>query len=192
MKLITDHIVGKMIEAEIIAEQDRELYAFGLEQGMWLVLNLLTMVVIGLLMDMLLACLYFLLAYVPLRIYAGGYHARTPLHCYFGGIVLMLTALLMIKWFPWTMWRCAGVMAIASLIIWRLAPVEDSNKPLDEIEKTVYARRARKVAAVEIGVVAIAGISGWLTITRSIAISFGLSAMVLMLGKLNVNKQIMF
>ena len=67
-----------------------------------------------------------------------------------------------------------------------------SNKPLDEMEKTVYARRARKVAAVEIGVVAIAGISGWLTITRSIAISFGLSAMVLMLGKLNVNKQIMF
>ena len=128
-----------LVQEGIISREDAGLYSYGLEQGLLLLLNIGTALLIGLLLDEFVACVIFLACFLPLRAMAGGYHARTPLRCYLLGMMLVTVALAAIKWLPWTMEGTVITAVIASAIIWRLAPVEDENKPLDEKEKALFA-----------------------------------------------------
>ena len=134
---------NSLVQEGIVSREDEELYSYGLRQGWLFLLNISTALVIGWLMDALTACILFMVCYVPLRRMAGGYHARTPFRCYLLGIVLVTAALAAIKWLPWTMEGALIIAAIASVVIWRLAPVEDENKPLDEEERERYKRVTR-------------------------------------------------
>ena len=47
-------------------------------------------------------------------------------------------------------WIYYVILAAAALVVLILAPVEDRNKPLDEIEYKVYKRRTILISAVEL------------------------------------------
>lgn len=141
---------NSLVQKGIVSREDEELYSYGLRQSWLFLLNVSTALVIGWLMDALTACILFMVCYVPLRRMAGGYHARTPFRCYLLGIVLITAALAAIKWLPWTMKGALITAAIASVVIWRLAPVEDENKPLDEEEREMFQKRARQIVIIEL------------------------------------------
>ena len=136
---------NSLVQEGIVSREDEELYSYGLRQGWLFLLNISTALVIGWLMHELTACIIFMTCYAPLRRMAGGYHARTPFRCYLLGIVLVAAALATIKWLPWTLEGALIATAIASVVIWRLAPVEDENKPLDEEERERYCQKTRVV-----------------------------------------------
>ena len=72
-------------------EDEREIAEYGLSQGLVLVGGLGLAVIAGWVMGIpLLAVLFLTLTYI-LRIYAGGYHAKTPLRC---GIISALSILI--------------------------------------------------------------------------------------------------
>lgn len=135
-----------MKTAENVCEEDKELYLFGFYQGMIFLLNVATALLVGILLRMLLECVLFLICFVPLRIFAGGYHAKTQFRCYVMStattvILLHLIAILQ---------RNMGVEAIMLYIIsacisWRLAPVQDQNKPLDANERMKYRKKVHKL-----------------------------------------------
>lgn len=79
--------------------------------------------------------------YAPLRSYAGGYHAQTDTRCYFYSILLMITVLLAMRYLIITNFICIIILLISLTIVITLAPVEDPNKPLDNIEQVVYKKR---------------------------------------------------
>ena len=128
---------------EVIPAEDEELYSYGLRQGAVFLLNIATIFCIGWLMGMVKESIVFMLSYLPLRRMAGGYHARTQLRCYLLGIVLTTSVLLAVKWLPWNLPIYSALLLVAGAIIIWLAPVEDRNKPLDEMEKVRYGRRIK-------------------------------------------------
>ena len=67
----------KLANNNIINSEDRELYSYGLKQGMIMLINLLTTLAIGLVFNMLAESVILTVAYIPIRIYSGGYHSRT-------------------------------------------------------------------------------------------------------------------
>lgn len=140
---------NSLVQEGIVSREDEELYSYGLRQSWLFLMNISTALVIGWLMDALTACILFMVCYVPLRRMAGGYHARTPFRCYLLGIVLVTAALAAIKWLPWTMEGALITTAIASVVIWFLAPVEDENKPLDEDEIKIYRQKLKNVLCIE-------------------------------------------
>ena len=144
-----DRWAERLAQEGIVRREDVALYSYGLWQGLLLLLNIGTALLIGLLLDEVVACIIFLVCYLPLRSMAGGYHARTPLRCYLLGIVLVTTALAAIKWLPWTLEGALSTAAIASVIIWRLSPVEDENKPLDEKELVHFRKKMKKIVVAE-------------------------------------------
>ena len=81
------------------------------------------------------------------------------------GIVLVAAALAAVKWLPWTGGSIVLAAALASVLIWRLAPVADANKPLDEAEILRYRGKARKLT---LGV--------WLVVLGGLLISQPLAA----------------
>jgi accessory gene regulator B len=65
-----------MAQSEIISVEDNELYEYGLHQSFILLANIFTTILVGWIFNMMIESIIFLLAFVPLRSYAGGYHAK--------------------------------------------------------------------------------------------------------------------
>ncbi|SHI75109.1 accessory gene regulator B family protein [Lutispora thermophila] len=147
---LINKIADGLIANGAIKVEDRDLYEYGLKQGLLIIVNILTTIAIGLLFNMVWQSLLFMIAYIPLRSFAGGYHARTQSKCYFFSILLTMSVLLAIKLIPCTRFNIVCIAMIAAIIIYALAPVEDANKPLDKMEEEVYKKRARKILAVEL------------------------------------------
>lgn len=127
-----------------IQPDEREFYLFGFRQAGRMAVNVLTTIAIGLSLGMWWQSMVFLLGFIPVRSYVGGYHAKTPLRCYLISIIMITVALLWVKnagslrWIP-------VIMAVCSLvIIYYYSPVENSKKRLTSKEQEVFARRAKR------------------------------------------------
>ncbi|BCJ94370.1 hypothetical protein acsn021_19390 [Anaerocolumna cellulosilytica] len=145
---LAERITNQFIESKLIDAEDSEIYTFGLQQGGYMLLSFITALGIGLSLGMFLQSMIFLLAYIPLRSYAGGYHEKNQLRCYLLSIIMTATVLLTIKFIPWDGFSFLVVAVAAGGIIFFMAPVEDRNKLLSWMEKCVYKRRARYILGV--------------------------------------------
>jgi len=143
-------VIGELIVSGTINAEERDLYEYGLQQGLLIVLNILTIIIIGFLLKMIWQSIIFMIVYMPLRSYAGGYHARTQSRCYFFSILLTISVLLAIQLIPSTRFNILCIAMIAAIIIYVLAPVEDANKPLDKKELEIYKKRTRIILVLEL------------------------------------------
>ena len=132
---VSTRITEKMVKCGTVADQDKELYLFGIQQGLTNILNLVTTVIIGLVLGVLWQMLLFMAAYIPLRSFAGGYHAKTPLRCYILSVLLHTAIALAIKYVDLHIYFQLGLLISASITVFLLSPVGNENKPLDELEK---------------------------------------------------------
>lgn len=148
---ISIKITDKLEENGTVSRPDRELYEYGLRQMLSTLLNAATALLIGMAMGMTGHAVIFIAAYIPVRIYAGGFHASTPKKCWAVSAVMLAAALFAVKYIPeryfWTI--SALSLAACACIIW-LSPVEDANKPLDDEENRVYRTRTISLLSVEI------------------------------------------
>ena len=137
----SDSITKALASHGKIEEEDVALCRYGVKQLLTILLNWMTTLAIGLIFDMVWESILFTLMYIPLRSYAGGFHAKTPLRCYFYSIVMTVAVLVLLRYAPHSIGYDVTGYLISSIVLWCFAPVEDANKPLDEIEKKVYRRR---------------------------------------------------
>lgn len=188
MTIISEKIANSLIKTGSIPSEEKQLYEYGIRLGILQIINLLTILAIGLIMGMGLESLVFLIACAPVRSYTGGYHASTPLKCYLLSIPLSLAVLLGIRLIPWNAMLSLSALLFAAAVILLLAPVEDLNKPLDQIEKTVYRRRARAILAA----LSFTAILFWFLefrqISMGIVMALSLVAILLILGALKNNR----
>lgn len=182
---ISDRITGSLIDAGAVPSEDKALYEYGIRTGILMVINVATAVLIGLLLGMVWQCIVFLIAYNPVRTYAGGYHARTSLVCYLLSIPMYAAVLLGIRMLPWNSFICAIAIMSAVIAIAVLAPVADANKPLSEREIPVYKNRACTYAAVLAGASVMLWIAGMEQTSLSIIMALVVAAVMLVLGKIN-------
>lgn len=186
---LSGKIAESLTNSGIITTEDKELYEYGLHHGLLMIINLLTTVVIGLLFKMVWQSFVFMLAYIPLRTYAGGYHAKTQFRCYLLSIVIMLAALFGIREIPWTDSIGIGLTLCAIGIILYLSPVEDKNKPLSPMEVKVYGNRARIILFTEVFIMLFMIVLKQQQIASCIAAEFVALSIMLILGALK-NKNI--
>lgn len=188
MATVFVRIVEYFVQNNIIHHKDKELYFYGLQQGFFILINIITTLLIGLAFSMVWQSIIFMVTYLPLRAYAGGYHARTHYFCYLFSIMLTSVVLMAIKLMPWTGTSSILILLAAGLVIFILAPVEDTNKPLDSNEATLYKKRTRIILCVEICVAWIMLILGVDQILFSITTSLLTLSFMLLLGKVTSKK----
>ena len=153
---ISEKVTDAMVQQNTIQEENRALYSFGLQQGAFLLGGFLLFLLIGWCFGMPCQTLLYLIFYMPLRMYAGGYHARTQTRCYVLSCVMLVIVLAIMKFAG--QYTVAYLMAtiIAGVCVFLLSPVEDENKPLDDKEVSVYSKRARSIASTEMVVCVLA------------------------------------
>lgn len=137
----------------IIDDERYEICRYGINQLFTTILDFATILLIGFVFNMVPEGIIFTAAYIPIRIYAGGYHAKTPQRCWLFSAIMLLMVLCIIKYTPNNpafFWIYTVLSLVSCIIIWILSPVEDKNKTLDEQENIVYSRRTRYILYAEI------------------------------------------
>lgn len=118
-----------------IQRADVELYALGIEVILSSGVTAAAVMILGILLGNWKGAVAFLLCFMHIRNYSGGYHASTKVRCFLTSIGCYLASWLMVVCM--TAWpggiRLAAValsfMAAAGVFYWR-APVENKNKRL--------------------------------------------------------------
>jgi accessory gene regulator B len=124
----------------------------------------------------------FTIAYMLLRPYAGGFHAKTPIRCYIYSVIMVITVLLAIKLLPLASVVYVYFLVVGSLTIALFAPVEDKHKPLDETEQHVYRKRSLLLLLAEMLIFVICFIFQAKLLYSSIAMAILSIAILVMAG----------
>lgn len=147
---IADNIVKWMLNSQIIEENKVVICKWGISHILDTAFNIATFLIIGILFNMPVETIVFTLGYIPLRIYAGGYHAKTPFRCWCLSNIILAVSLVIVK----NAEKCYIAFGILSLIavlgLIMLIPVEDLHKPLDQNDRKKYKKRGVAILAVEI------------------------------------------
>lgn len=194
MERIAEHIVNWQIKKGMLKEADKAAYVYAYETLFMRAVNFLIAVLIGLFMKNLSGVLVFLVAYIPLRTYAGGYHARDSFRCMiFSAILTAAVAAITKLSFLGEMSKgliLFTVIGIACYVgILFFAPVADENKPLDAGERKRYAMRARLISSLEIIAAMICLFLGQKSIGSVLMLVQIIMTVMLILGILN-NKRL--
>lgn len=168
-----------------LPEDEREIAEYGLSQGLVLVGGLGLAVIAGWVMGIpLLAVLFLTLTYI-LRIYAGGYHAKTPLRCGIISALSILICFLCLKYISLPKLLLHVLTLGAGLFILLTAPVDTANKELEEGEKQTYGRKARRIVLAEAGIYFVSALLGWDTGIRCVSVCLIFMAVNLAFGLAN-------
>lgn len=143
-------ITQKLYNNQIVQKDDLDLYEYGFNMAFTILLNLISTVLVGVIMGRIFESIAFLAFYIPLRSYAGGYHAKTSWRCYFVSIFIIFSVLLLIKLLPFNIIIYGGLLLIGSPVCFILSPVQDENKPLDADERARYHKIAVVILSAEI------------------------------------------
>ncbi len=79
-------------------------------------------------------------------------------------------------------WVYYAIWAVAFIIVLVLSPVEDKNKPLDDLEYKVYKKRAIIIAAIELVVSIVLKLIGMDRLSIAVAYSFAVLGFMLIAG----------
>lgn len=125
-----------------VKEEDRDIYQYGLEITLIFILNICTILIISLFLNLFIESLLFLVCFSLLQSFAGGYHAMTHLRCFLMTMACWVIAVVSVPLIePFLILHI--VFSAASLImVFLLAPIQHKNYPMSD-EK---ARRMKKIA----------------------------------------------
>jgi len=143
-------ITNYMETTNTIQSEEREIYLFGIKQVLFMLLGFFTMLLIGLLFRAFFYTVIFASAFIPLRSFAGGYHAQTQLRCYFASIAMTVFVAVMYLEVSLSNSVMVVLLLVFGTLIIALSPIGSANKPLDNLEKRVYKRKTLQICIAEI------------------------------------------
>lgn len=132
-------------------ESDGEIYVYGIQTAAMLLVNFISLMVIGAFMGMVTESILFIVSFMLLRSYTGGWHINHYAGCYIISCLSIISAMLLckIKVFQYItadviLWITAGVL------IYEYSPMEHVNRPLNKKERVLFRRRSMCVFLIEV------------------------------------------
>ncbi len=131
------------------SDNEKAVYAYSIEVLLSLLLNLIILFVTAYLLNKKLELLIFIIFFSGLRIFAGGYHAKTHVECMLLSFSIFVISALCgtyLKQYGETV-LVLGIIFSIFMVFW-LAPSETENKPLNKNEKKKYKTISRIIVVV--------------------------------------------
>ena len=128
----------RLLSHQVITEDILDIYVYGFELIISSLISTTLILLIGLLLNMFFPTVAFLVVFILLRSFSGGYHAKTYAWCSLITLGTYITVLTLSKFLdvPWiAYWILAGV-GLGLLMI--LAPIENPNKQLSFAQKRKF------------------------------------------------------
>ena len=135
-RYIAEDIAFLLIKNKIVDIEKRDECVYGAEVLLLNLSNILTALIISILSKTMLHFATFMLIFVPLRIFIGGFHAKTSESCYLITSITYALTVICVKLMPELYSNISAIITLAILIIPIIlfAPVEHKNNPLTSDE----------------------------------------------------------
>jgi accessory gene regulator B len=142
IKLISSKVARILCEDEKHTD-NYELYEYAIYILLSSAFHIATVIVLGLVFNLLTESLVFYLSFIVIRKFAGGYHAKTPTRCYIISIITIVLMLCIIKWiliinYLSIYYSLFFSELVCVLILCFLSPLDTENKLLNGKERTIY------------------------------------------------------
>lgn len=148
-KNLADDAALLLITHNIVAEEKREAYKYGLELFFENVLFYGIILIIAILTKTLLFSVVFTFLYKMLRQYTGGFHCSTAELCLVVSVLIYLVAILLYLFDIDSIEIALAICALLSIIvIFVFSPRESQNRPLECEEKKKYRTLSVIIAAI--------------------------------------------
>ena len=149
-KKLSYKFANLLVKNKVIENYDFEIYRYGFETLIYFIVNISVALFIGIVFDRFIHTIIFLSCYCTLRQFTGGYHARNYTECTLTFVVIYLITIFTANNIDVDKYKYLLVMLmiISICIIYKLAPLEHRNKPLNESDKENY-----KIIAVKISLI---------------------------------------
>lgn len=131
------HIIADFfIREKIVPEEQRDIYEYGFELSISSVIGIIIVLAIGLISGKFWESIVFYIVFCFTRLFTGGFHAPTHLHCKITFAGVLLTVLVA----DWLLYKIEDyywfVLHFYSLVIvCQFAPIENPNKELTKRQK---------------------------------------------------------
>lgn len=151
MKNISSGIADMLWTQGIIQEDDIDKCKYGIDLFISSFLEIISILVIAAILGNFIETVLLFVFFIPLRIYAGGYHADTKLKCYFISLVMYGFSYTLANITPSGMFVLINVIGtLFSLIIVLIkAPIIHINKNVNDIERRNYRKISIEICLIE-------------------------------------------
>lgn len=159
MQNIIDSTAQYLLSQQVISKKDVKIYRYGLEMLFLSLVEILSILGLSLFIGNFFETVLFFLAFIPLRLFAGGYHATTRLRCYLVSLCVygIFSLCLIIVPTDLALIRSVSSALISFLIVMVWAPVIHKNRHLEK-QTYIYCKRvSRKIAMVWLVTIVICG-----------------------------------
>lgn len=134
---LAEDIAFLLIKHKIVDIEQRDIYIYGLEV---ILLNgglLIIFLIISLLSGEMIHFAAYLIFFLPMRSFSGGYHADTSERCFILSTIMFGISIAVSKLIPLLYIFITGkiIGAVSVLVILVLAPLINENNPLNEMQR---------------------------------------------------------
>ncbi|MFR2793846.1 MAG: accessory gene regulator B family protein [Eisenbergiella sp.] len=166
-------LLQRLSEEGYIDEANVEVVAYGLQRIWELLVDVAGTLILGILMDEVIAAVVFEMVYIPLRLYAGGYHASSERRCKYLSWVSIILSITVIHYvsIPEKIQHLFVLITIIIIFLW--SPVESANKPLYEMERKVFRYRSIVIVLAESVIYILMFKCGGYVCSKAICIAMG-------------------
>lgn len=134
---LAEDITFLLIKNKIVEIEKREIYIYGLEV---ILLNgglLIAFLIISLLCGEFINFCAYLIFFLPIRIFSGGYHAETSERCFILSTIAFGASIAVSKLIPLLYISNTGkiIGAVSVIVILVLAPLINENNPMNQTQR---------------------------------------------------------
>ena len=151
-----ESMVNKIIDMQIsngtLAEEDRNIYIYGYQMLIEFCINIVSSVLIAIIFHAYWIVFIFTLAFLMIRGYAGGYHARTSLGCFGLSAGMLIVVVVLIECLDSTTvgkWLFLSEIIMMPCAFKRL-PIPAQSKPISENERLHFRKKVKQIYIAEL------------------------------------------
>ena len=142
MNFLSKKLTEYILEKGIIEKYNYEIYQYGFQIFLELSLNILFSIIIAVILDMKIECIFFFLFFIPLRSYNGGLHMDRYLSCFLLSCTTLALTLLIVKHFTLDPIFSYLLYAISVFIIIITGPINHPNREVNSEENIRFKAKS--------------------------------------------------
>lgn len=189
IKLISSKVARILCEDEKHTD-NYELYEYAIYILLSSAFHIATVIVLGLVFNLLTESLVFYLSFIAIRKFAGGYHAKTLVRCYLFSFVSNIIILCLVKWINSINTLFIFIFIIFELLcvvlILLISPLDTENNPLTGQEKKMYRMLTSIITILIFIISSLCFFKGYRNIGSSMICGVVMSALVLLMRKIQI------
>ncbi|MCI9086803.1 MAG: accessory gene regulator B family protein [Clostridia bacterium] len=155
MKKLSNSLSGALVQNNIISADREKQCQYGLELMMSSVAEILFVILLSAFLGNFVQTLIFFMGFIPLRIYAGGYHADTRLRCFLILLIIYAIFTVLLYLLPLEIYQYIvyGATVFTIIIVSAMAPLVHSRKNMNDKEIKAFRKIALDICFFEAALV---------------------------------------